>query len=119
MLGIKGPRKNNGIKGIEELFSTRNNNNNNNKESINITNAITTMKHDFTFLYRLIEDKLPCLCADFQIFLTRSGHLIHFDVERCFSRMKELNKKRCVPKVQELEKLVIEQLQNLDHKSHK
>ena len=59
MLGIKGPRKNNGIKGIEELFSTRNNNNNNNKESI--------MKHDFTFLYRLIEDerddKLPCLAV--------------------------------------------------------
>mmetsp|Transcript_4813 Transcript_4813/g.7032 ORF Transcript_4813/g.7032 Transcript_4813/m.7032 type:complete len:334 (-) Transcript_4813:1153-2154(-) len=108
MLGIKGPRRKNGLKGIEEMFTPKNN------ESWNITDVEITVKRDFALLYRLVEDekddKLPCLCADFQIFLLRSGHLIHLDVERCFE-MSGLMGKRCVPKLQELETLVLNRLQ--------
>ena len=74
------------------------------------------MKRDFASLYRLVEvedkndDKLSCLCADFQIFLHRSGHLIHLDVERCFE-MSGLMGIRCVPKLRELESSVLNMLQ--------
>eukprot|EP00986_Skeletonema_menzelii_P002301 scaffold627_cov144-Skeletonema_menzelii.AAC.10 len=110
MLGIKGPRRYNGLKGMEEMFTPRNNN-----ESWNITDVEIAVKQDFESLYhRLVEDekddKLPCLCADFQIFLLRSGHLVHLDVERCFE-MPDLMGARCVPKLQELETLVLNRLQ--------
>ena len=108
MLGIKGPRRRNGLNGIEEMFTPRHN------ELWNITKVETAVKHDFAALYSLVEDenddKLPCLCADFQIFLLRSGHLVHLDVERCFE-MPGLMGKRCVPKLQELESLVLKRLQ--------
>lgn len=109
MLGLKGPRRRNGIKGIEEMFAPRNN------ESWNITHVEITVKREFASLYRLVEDeqddKLPCLCADFQIFLLRSGHLVHLDVERCFEMDDDLMGLRCVPKLQELETLVLNRLQ--------
>ena len=107
MLGIEGPRRYNGLKGMEEMFTPRNN------ESWNITDVEIAVKQDFESLYRLVEDekddKLPCLCADFQIFLLRSGHLVHLDVERCFE-IRAPNTS-CVPKLQELETLVLNRLQ--------
>ncbi len=108
MLGVKGPRRYTGLKRMEEMFTPRNN------ESWNITDVEIVVKRDFESLYRLVEDekddKLPCLCADFQIFLLRSGHLVHLDVERCFE-MPDLMGFRCVPKLQELETLVLNRLQ--------
>ena len=110
MLGIDdGPREQNGLKGIEEVFTPKSN------ESWNITEVEITVKHDFAALYSLVEDEkddnLPCLCADFQIFLLRSGHLVHFDVDRCFENRPD---DCCVPKLHELERLILERLQ----KSH-
>ena len=109
MLGLKGPRRTNGLKGIEEMFTPRSND-----ESWNITDVEVVVKREFASLYRLVEDeqddKLPCLCADFQIFLLRSGHLVHLDVERCFE-MPDLMEFRCVPELQELETLVLNRLQ--------
>eukprot|EP00985_Skeletonema_marinoi_P017711 scaffold9773_cov151-Skeletonema_marinoi.AAC.10 len=113
MLGLNDPRRSNGLKGKEKMFTL-----NNNHESWNITDVEITVKRDFASLYRLVEvedkndDKLSCLCADFQIFLQRSGHLIHLDVERCFDTSGlMLMGMRCVPKLRELETSVLNMLQ--------
>ena len=81
-------------------------------ESWNITDVEIAVKRDFALLYRLVESEegLPCLCHDFQIFLLRSGHLVHLDVERCFEK-PNLMRSRCVPQLQELETLVLNRLQ--------
>jgi len=116
MLGLRGPRRTNGLKGMQEMFTPRSN------ELWNITDVEIAVKHEFASLYRLLEDerddKLPCLCADFQILISfRSGHLIHLDVERCFkmpdpwTTQPDLMGFRCVPKLQELETLVLNRLQ--------
>ena len=81
MLGIGAwhdHRRKNGLKGLEEMFTPKKN------ESWNITDVEIAVKRDFALLYQLVENEegLPCLCYDFQIFLLRSGHLIHLDVER-------------------------------------
>lgn len=108
MLGTWSYRRQHGLKGIEEMFTPRNN------ELWNITEVEITVKHDFAALYSLVEDekddKLPCLCEDFQIFLLRSGHLVHLDVDRCYEK-PDLMRKRCVPDLQELETLVLKRLQ--------
>lgn len=108
ILGVTGPRRQHGLKGIEKMFTPKNN------ESWNITDVEIAVKRDFELLYRLVEDekddKLPCLCHDFQIFLLRSGHLIHLDVDRCF-KSPDWMRRRCVPELQELETLVLNRLQ--------
>eukprot|EP00984_Skeletonema_dohrnii_P015519 scaffold6720_cov136-Skeletonema_dohrnii-CCMP3373.AAC.16 len=70
MLGLKGPRRTNGLKGIEEMFTPKKN------ESWNIKDVEITVKRDFALLYRLVEDeedhKLPCaVCAQ----ATRIGNI--------------------------------------------
>jgi len=99
-------RRKNGVKRLEEMFTPKKN------ESWNITDVEIAVKRDFALLYRLVENEegLPCLCHDFQIFLLRSGHLVHLDVERCFETAN-LMRKRCVPQLQELETLVLNRLQ--------
>ncbi len=99
-------RRKNGLKGLEEMFTPKKN------ESWNITSVEIAVKRDFALLFRLVENEegLPCLCHDFQIFLLRSGDLVHLDVERCFEEAY-LMRKRCVPQLQELETLVLGRLQ--------
>ena len=109
MLGIGSwhdPRRKNGLKGLEEMFTPKKN------ESWNITDVEIAVKRDFALLYQLVENEegLPCLCYDFQIFLLRTGHLIHLDVERCFDK-PNLMRTRCVPQLQEMETLVLNRLQ--------
>jgi hypothetical protein len=100
-------RRKNGLKGLEEMFTPKKN-----ESSWNITDVEIAVKRDFALLYRLVENEegLPCLCHDFQIFLLRSGHLVHLDVERCFETAN-LMRARCVPQLKELETLVLNRLQ--------
>jgi hypothetical protein len=100
------------MKGLKKIFT---------HETVsNVTDITGTARREFATLNRLMQEDLPCLCNDFQIFLTREGRLIHFDVERCFPRddadigHERKAAKRCTPKIQELEQMLMDKLQALD-----
>ena len=112
LMGLAPPRMRDAIKGLDKMFM---------QGTVgNIENIAATVRREFATLKRMMQEDLPCLCTDFQMFITREGRLIHLDVDRCFPRGEEdfATEKRdatrhCIPQLQEFEELIVEKLHRL------
>ena len=80
-------------------------------------NLIKTISSEFTKLRRLLL-KYPCLYDDFQVFLTRTGRIVHLDVDRCFDkgaafRGQNVERLTCEPLLKYFESKVIDRIASI------
>jgi len=55
----------------------------NNEDKTKRENFVNTFQKDVRQLYQLLEQH-ECLYDDFQMFVRHDGHIVHFDLDRCF-----------------------------------
>jgi len=113
LFGCERPRLLDGVHQLVRLYTPEN------MKGIDLDSLAVKVSSQFSKLHQLMED-YPCLFDDFQIFLTRSGRLVHMDVDRCFSRSaiyrgETKEKPLCVPLLKYFESKVLEHIAHLSN----